>query len=212
MCQWFTLQPVSCVGSEGGEDALQLSDGGWLMPDSSSLTSGLITATPPGAPRSGLLTELQLLDISHQLVKTLLRVSGKLLEGVQYRPVSRAAADVAVQDVVNLQLGGLRVFLEVTVELHHHARGAVATLSAPRGCQSLLYWMIALALISQPLHRGHLPPSADVEGGQAGVDRPGRPSLRLPHGDDAGPAAALGTGNLRPRQQRHLPDVLGQAQ
>ena len=162
------LPPVSCLGSEGGENPLQLSEGGGVVPDRAR-TPGLNTATLTRAPSPGLLTDLQLLDVSHQLIKTVLRVSGELLEGVQYGAVPSAAANVAVQDVVDLQLGGLRVFRQVAVELHHHPRGAVAALSAPGSSQGLLYGVIALALPAQSLHRGDLPPGTDVDRGEAGV-------------------------------------------
>ena len=98
------------------------------------------------------------------------------------------------------------------MELHHHAGGAVATLSAPVSGQTLLYGVVPLAPAAQTLHGRHLPALADVDGCQAAVDGPGPAPLRLGDGDYAGPTAALTARHLRPGEQRHLSDVLGQAE
>ena len=98
------------------------------------------------------------------------------------------------------------------MELHHHARRAVATLSAPVSGQTLLYGVVALAPAAQPLHGRHLPALADVDGCQAAVDGPGPAPLRLGDGDYTGPTAALTARHLRPGEQRHLADVLSQAE
>ena len=167
--------------------------------------------TPSLAHLPSPLAQLQVLDIANQMVETILTVTRELLEGVQYGPVPSAPADVPVQDVVDLLLGGVRVLLEVAVELHHHARRAVSALSPAICRQTLLYGMISLGLAPQSLYCGDLPPITDVDRSQAGVERPRPPSLRLPHRHDAGPAAALTAGDLGPGQQRHLPDIRGQA-
>ena len=53
-----------------------------------------------------------------------------------YILISRAPADVPIQDVVQLQLCCIWVFLEEAVQLHHHSWGTVATLAASCGCHS----------------------------------------------------------------------------
>jgi len=44
-------------------------------------------------------------------------------------------ADVAIQYVIDLLHGGLGVFLQPAVQLHHHARGAVPALASSSCCQ-----------------------------------------------------------------------------
>src|SRR6185436_19771898 len=131
----------------------------------------------------------------------LLEVDGEALHAFENGPVAGAAAEVAVEEVLDLLLLGLRVVAQEREHVHHEAGRAVAALRAVVRGDPELHGVEFLARAADSLGGGDHGAIERAERTQTGVD--GRLGdallLRLPAREHhrAGAAASLAAGKFR---------------
>ncbi len=124
--------------------------------------------------------------------------------GLDDARVARAAAEVALERLLDLLVGGLGISVEQSFGGHDHPRGAEAALHRPVLNESLLQRM-QLAVRSQPLNRFH---ARSI--GAGGLSDAGAHRIAV-HDHRAGPAVPLAAAVLGPREMQLVPQHLQQS-
>merc|ERR1711962_818959 len=169
------------------------------------------TCLPSPLANASISSKAKIFNVRHKSFHSFLcprGVRAKLLEGVQDWSVTSAPAKVAVQYVVDLLHGGVRVLLQEGVQLHHHAGAAESTLGSSVRGELELDWMVVW-LGSKPFHGGDLPARAKRDRSKARINAPHRLAIAFVHRDDTSTTATLVAGDLGPCEPCHLPDIRG---